>query len=449
MKKLRVIAAVLFLVCMVFATPSSAMINIDFGRAAGKISDFVTKVSENVQKVVEPIAEKYQTIKKGLKGAIESSEKIKKAKEFYKNTKEKIDDVKKTVDDAKQVVSDAKNTASGVLSDAKNAKDKAENAYKKAEDAKKQAEAVATLKESKDALTKLEKEQSDYVSAEKQRIDAQIKVLEDNNNTLSRMGEDEDAEFRKAQMEKNNASIAELESEKGAIERSEKYQSFEQQKSTAKEDIKLKEQEVEKLSQKALSKGKDLGSKAVDKLAGMLSGGDGGYGDAAENNFIAEGNPVGGDLLSQISNNRKKAAGEDTLNAYIDALRIKNNIESNEKTLDELKKSVIETDSQTGALLIETSGIRVQIMHILLDYIKLMSADLKMMTANDMINMPYEYQHKENFNFDDYIFTKKDAQGIKKSKKKLSVSGVKNAVSDIKSGIDSAKDTASSISGQF
>lgn len=442
MKKLRVIAAVLFLVCMVFATPSSAMINIDFGRAAGKISDFVTKVSENVQKVVEPVAEKYQTIKKGLKGAMESSEKIKKAKEFYKNTKEKIDDVKKTVDDAKQVVSDAKNTASGALSDAKNAKDKAE-------DAKKQAEAVATLKESKDALTKLEKEQSDYVSSEKQRIDAQIKVLEDNNNTLSRMGEDEDAEFRKAQMEKNNASIAELESEKGAIERSEKYQSFEQQKSTAKEDIKLKEQEVEKLSQKALSKGKDVGSKAVDKLAGMLSGGDGGYGEAAEKNFIAEGNPVGGDLLSQISNNRKKAAGEDTLNAYIDALRIKNNIESNEKTLDELKKSVIETDSQTGALLIETSGIRVQIMHILLDYIKLMSADLKMMTANDMINMPYEYQHKENFNFDDYIFTKKDAQGIKKSKKKLSVSGVKNAVSDVKSGIDSAKDTASSISGQF
>lgn len=442
MKKLRVIAAVLFLVCMVFATPSSAMINIDFGRAAGKISDFVTKVSENVQKVVEPIAEKYQTIKKGLKGAMESSEKIKKAKEFYKNTKEKIDDVKKTVDDAKQVVSDAKNTASEALSDAKNAKDKAE-------DAKKQAEAVATLKESKDALTKLEKEQSDYVSSEKQRIDAQIKVLEDNNNTLSRMGEDEDAEFRKAQMEKNNASIAELESEKGAIERSEKYQSFEQQKSTAKEDIKLKEQEVEKLSQKALSKGKDVGSKAVDKLAGMLSGGDGGYGEAAEKNFIAEGNPVGGDLLSQISNNRKKAAGEDTLNAYIDALRIKNNIESNEKTLDELKKSVIETDSQTGALLIETSGIRVQIMHILLDYIKLMSADLKMMTANDMINMPYEYQHKENFNFDDYIFTKKDAQGIKKSKKKLSVSGVKNAVSDVKSGIDSAKDTASSISGQF
>lgn len=442
MKKLRVIAAVLFLVCMVFATPSSAMINIDFGRAAGKISDFVTKASENVQKVVEPIAEKYQTIKKGLKGAMESSEKIKKAKEFYKNTKEKIDDVKKTVDDAKQVVSDAKNTASGALSDAKNAKDKAE-------DAKKQAEAVATLKESKDALTKLEKEQSDYVSSEKQRIDAQIKVLEDNNNTLSRMGEDEDAEFRKAQMEKNNASIAELESEKGAIERSEKYQSFEQQKSTAKEDIKLKEQEVEKLSQKALSKGKDVGNKAVDKLAGMLSGGDGGYGEAAEKNFIAEGNPVGGDLLSQISNNRKKAAGEDTLNAYIDALRIKNNIESNEKTLDELKKSVIETDSQTGALLIETSGIRVQIMHILLDYIKLMSADLKMMTANDMINMPYEYQHKENFNFDDYIFTKKDAQGIKKSKKKLSVSGVKNAVSDVKSGIDSAKDTASSISGQF
>ena len=442
MKKLRVIAAVLFLVCMVFATPSSAMINIDFGRAAGKISDFVTKVSENVQKVVEPIAEKYQTIKKGLKGAMESSEKIKKAKEFYKNTKEKIDDVKKTVDDAKQVVSDAKNTASGALSDAKNAKDKAE-------DAKKQAEAVATLKESKDALTKLEKEQSDYVSSEKQRIDAQIKVLEDNNNTLSRMGEDEDAEFRKAQMEKNNASIAELESEKGAIERSEKYQSFEQQKSTAKEDIKLKEQEVEKLSQKALSKGKDVGNKAVDKLAGMLSGGDGGYGEAAEKNFIAEGNPVGGDLLSQISNNRKKAAGEDTLNAYIDALRIKNNIESNEKTLDELKKSVIETDSQTGALLIETSGIRVQIMHILLDYIKLMSADLKMMTANDMINMPYEYQHKENFNFDDYIFTKKDAQGIKKSKKKLSVSGVKNAVSDVKSGIDSAKDTTSSISGQF
>lgn len=442
MKKLRVIAAVLFLVCMVFATPSSAMINIDFGRAAGKISDFVTKVSENVQKVVEPIAEKYQTIKKGLKGAMESSEKIKKAKEFYKNTKEKIDDVKKTVDDAKQVVSDAKNTASEALSDAKNAKDKAE-------DAKKQAEAVATLKESKDALTKLEKEQSDYVSSEKQRIDAQIKVLEDNNNTLSRMGEDEDAEFRKAQMEKNNASIAELESEKGAIERSEKYQSFEQQKSTAKEDIKLKEQEVEKLSQKALSKGKDVGNKAVDKLAGMLSGGDGGYGEAAEKNFIAEGNPVGGDLLSQISNNRKKAAGEDTLNAYIDALRIKNNIESNEKTLDELKKSVIETDSQTGALLIETSGIRVQIMHILLDYIKLMSADLKMMTANDMINMPYEYQHKENFNFDDYIFTKKDAQGIKKSKKKLSVSGVKNAVSDVKSGIDSAKDTASSISGQF
>lgn len=442
MKKLRVIAAVLFLECMVFATPSSAMINIDFGRAAGKISDFVTKVSENVQKVVEPVAEKYQTIKKGLKGAMESSEKIKKAKEFYKNTKEKIDDVKKTVDDAKQVVSDAKNTASGALSDAKNAKDKAE-------DAKKQAEAVATLKESKDALTKLEKEQSDYVSSEKQRIDAQIKVLEDNNNTLSRMGEDEDAEFRKAQMEKNNASIAELESEKGAIERSEKYQSFEQQKSTAKEDIKLKEQEVEKLSQKALSKGKDVGSKAVDKLAGMLSGGDGGYGEAAEKNFIAEGNPVGGDLLSQISNNRKKAAGEDTLNAYIDALRIKNNIESNEKTLDELKKSVIETDSQTGALLIETSGIRVQIMHILLDYIKLMSADLKMMTANDMINMPYEYQHKENFNFDDYIFTKKDAQGIKKSKKKLSVSGVKNAVSDVKSGIDSAKDTASSISGQF
>lgn len=449
MKKLRVIAAVLFLGCMVFATPSSAMINIDFGRAAGKISDFVTKVSENVQKVVEPIAEKYQTIKKGLKGAMESSEKIKKAKEFYKNTKEKIDDVKKTVDDAKQVVNDAKNTASGALSDAKNAKDKAEDAYKKAEDAKKQAEAVATLKESKDALTKLEKEQSDYVSSEKQRIDAQIKILEDNNNTLSRMGEDEDAEFRKAQMEKNNASIAELESEKGAIERSEKYQSFEQQKSTAKEDIKLKEQEVEKLSQEALSKGKDVGSKAVDKLAGMLSGGDGGYGEAAEKNFIAEGNPVGGDLLSQISDNRKKAAGEDTLNAYIDALRIKNNIESNEKTLDELKKSVIETDSQTGALLIETSGIRVQIMHILLDYIKLMSADLKMMTANDMINMPYEYQHKENFNFDDYIFTKKDAQGIKKSQKKLSVSGVKNAVSDVKSGIDSAKDTASSISGQF
>jgi hypothetical protein len=39
--------------------------------------------------------------------------------------------------------------------------------------------------------------------------------------------------------------------------------------------------------------------------------------------------------------------------------------------------------------------------------------------SNDLLNLPFEYEHKEQFNFDDYIFTKEDARGEKKKKSSL------------------------------
>jgi len=454
MKKIQTLV---FAVLFGFAFNAAAQIKVDAGDVGGTAVDIVGGVSLDASKIIDPVAEKYQTIKKGLKGAIESSEKIQKAKEKYEELKKKreaiqqrINDMKakvarakKLVDDAKSTVNNAIGVVKGVADDANKAIKKAEEYKQKAENLKKQAEAVAKLKASKEELSNLETQQKAFVDEQNQSLDAQIKVLNDNNETLEQMGEEEDEQFRKIQIKQNKGSIETLEKQKSDIKTSERYQDFENQKKALQKDVQEKEKLVEQITNKLAAKGSKLADKAAGKATAavdsLLSGQSKEY-DAISSKFFIPANEVeGGEILSQVIKERKKEAGKATLKAYATAMRIKSNLEVNQKALDDLKEDVAGTDSQTGALLIETSGTRVQIMHALLDYIKLMSAELKMLTANDLMNLPLRYEHKKEFNFDDYVFTSDDAKGIKKSKG-LSISGIKSTISDTKNTISQTKD---------
>ena len=416
MKKIFNIAVVLFAICFSFS--AEAQLVVDFSGIAGDISQWVSKISENANEIVKPVAEKYETLKQAVAGAKESMEVVKKAKEKFEAAKKKIDEAKAKYEEVKGKVDKLKEKAEEVKGKVETAKSKTEEAAEKGKQAKEQAEAKAQYLDAQEKLKELQEERQKYIDDETSKYKANIEALQYNNKVYEQKIKEETEEgfvgvspYQK-NIEENEAIIAGMAEEIEAIPESDPVKAYDEQIAAQEEILAERQKEMEAIMEKVKSVGLVAGTAAISILGGLLTGKDSQlYAKTMETNFVPEGEAAGGELMSKIAKNRKEAAFEDTMEAYKMALQIKQQLQENSDMVEDLYQESAGVESSTGAILTETSGIKVKTMKNMLDFLKLQIAEMKMETALDMLDAPYEARLVENINFDDYVFTQEDATG--------------------------------------
>lgn len=407
-------------VCSMALLSSSAraQIVVDFGSIGSDVSNFVTKISENVTQIVQPIADQYESIKKGIQGAVEASDVVKQAKEKFEEGKKKIEEAKKKAEEYKAAAEKAKKLAEDTKSKVEKAKSGVEGAAEKAKQMKAQAEAKAQYLTVQNELNDLREERQRYIDDENAKYDANIEALK-YNNEIYRQKKAEDASSGEdntydADIERNNEEIEFLEEEKAVIMESETVKKYDSDIAAKEETLKKSEEDMKAITAKAVAVGTMAATTLASSLGGILGGkGAAAYDEVANKNFAPEGEIAGPEIMEKLAAQRRQMAAKDTIQAYITALEIRQQKIDNDEMIEQLKTDMAEVEDAKSSILTETSGIRVKAMKNILDFIKLQLAELKMETSLDMLNVPYEYKRKTNFNFDDYVFTKEDATGEK------------------------------------
>ena len=477
-KRLLYKTAFVFLITLMMPHSSSAVINIDFGATAAEINAWITRISENATKAIQPVVEQYQSIKKGIHGAIESSEAIQKGKELYEAGKEKFQEAKKAYSETKKEVDKYKGEIEAGKAEVEQLKQEAESKVQEVQaEQKKVEEKKASLQEE---LSKVKEEREQYLQDEKASLEADIKTLEDNIAVYKQAEAQKGIEdpLVAQQVKESESQIAELKKVMAELPSSDAVREYDTQ--------------IESLEAQISDKNDQIAAIAIT-IGGLVAGTVGGtvknavqnalrskseaaYAKAIDENFIPEGAIPGGEALDKIARNRRIEALKATLDAYEAAIQIKQNMAKMEEQAEENRKKAAEMEDMKGRGSMEVSGIRVEAMQNFLDTIKLMTVELKMQTALDMMSVPPEYQYKSKFNFDDYIFTEDDAKRITKKNGSLIDKGkdlvnkgndlvnkgkeainkgtemmndVKDIGSDVKEAVGGVGDSVKSVQDQF
>ena len=447
MKKIAILTS---LTTLFISTSALAQLTVDFGSIGSDITNGISVISDNVTETVKPIAEEYESMKKGIKGTIESAEVVKKAKEQVENAQKKIAEAKEKYNKYKGTVDQAKSMADNAKKDAEEAQKKAQEAQKKAEQMKEQAEAQAAYVTAKTELDKLKEEKQKFIDDEKAKFTANIKALEQNNVVYKQKIDenisdiaDEQTKSYEEMLKKNEEAIAYLQKEMNEIENSETVKELDESIAQKEEAVAEKQKEMEaKAKEKAAVIGAMDGGVAISMIGGLFSGDNkAAYDNVYKESFIAEGEAPGGEAVSRIMRKRKVEAMNDVIDAYIVAFEMKQQWLEKNKMKDDLSKEMAKSDDSKTAITTETSGIRVRAMKNILDFLKLQAAEMKMLTAVDRLDVDYVGKSKAAFNFDDYLFTEEDAKG---TKNKSLIDQAKDAKKNIEDAVDSGKKTAES-----
>lgn len=401
---------------------ANAIVGLDPGENVTQVVESIGKAVETAEQKVQPVVRKYKSIKTGIKSAIESSEFIQKAKEAYKKTqelKDKAEETMDTVNETKDSTMNAYDEAKGTYDEAKGKVDEAKEAADKAKAMKEQAELSTTLKGLKKDLENTKKEYEEYITVETAKLNAQIQSLTNNNSKLQKMAEEEngDVETASFQIQQNKQKIKELQEQISSIEYSEGAKKLKDRQAEIEEKIAEKEQQIAELTTQLATYGLAAAGMVSGAIQACLDSRGIAWNKFKVNNFLKDGEVIGGQAYDRLKKNYIENAQKDTIEAYLTALEVKNNIASYKEKQKELTDGVLKTESSGSAVLIESSGIRAVNMRMLLDTIKLQIAEMKMETAVDMTNLSIDdisgYSPPEVFTFDDYIFDPNDPDGKK------------------------------------
>ena len=403
---------------------ANALVGVDLGEAVGQVGKTVSKVVEDAEQKVQPVVRKYKSIKTGLKSAIESSEMIKKGKEMYEKAQELKDKAEETMDtfnETKDSAMNAYSEAKGTYDEAKGKYDEAkamgEDAADQAKAAKEQAQLSTDLKGLKEDLEKVKKEYAEYISVETSKINAQIQSLTQNNSMLQKMAEQEDGDTESAalQLTQNNQKIKALQEQLAGLEQSKGAKELQERQAEIEAKIAEKEQQIAEMATTLATYGLAAAGMVAGAVQACLDSKGMAWNTFKVDNFLQAGEAMGGKAFDRLKNKYIEVAKKDTIDAYLTALEVKNNIEATRQKQKELTDGVIKTESSGAAVSIESSGVRVANIRMLFDNIKLQIAEMKMETANDMMNLPVEdivgYTPPEIFTFDDYIFNPNESEG--------------------------------------
>jgi len=386
-----------------FTSTADAQLKLDFGRLANKVTDMVGRISgiaADVQKQVEHV----KTYLKSLDGAKEGLAKIKKLKDDAQAkiaaVKDKIDStISQVKDTAAAVTSKVQETAASVKSQVQNAMDTAQSNIQGA---------TGPAQELITAQTSLARSKSECEAKIKNleaTRDASINKYKENNKVLeeklSTNPEYKDGIL--ARIEENNKKIAELEEDcaKTVAQTRAVHDEINQQYEEKINQLKSAAMNVDPLS----NINADSAKKA---LSGMFGGDAGGaMNEIIANNFYAAGEETSSDRNAEISNYRRDTLLKDTSEVLTQASKIMSAGDSEIEYAKNLQNNVqtLETDAaKLMAVLSQNLGVS----KVLIKYARLLVADMKMITAKDMISLDKKLNNYNKdvtiFNLDDYEY---------------------------------------------
>lgn len=428
MNKLFCYIMAISLLSLTAISPALSQVKFDITATSGKVTETVSEWGGNAKKAMDENATLQTLISYG-KAAKEAMANLKDLKALAEQT---VGDVTSSVD---QVKNDAMGMAGDVSGEINGVAGAATGAVGGAAAKTQSAQELLKVQNEK---KELEAKVNEEIATQQAEVSGKVKALEDNNANLQKMIKDNPAKKTEydamivandKQISDYNASLKQISDSVGA------------QYSSQLADIDTK---IATAKAKASEDATAALSAGADKLKGML-------GDAATaeelnktiaKNFVGANEPVNEENRKRIDINRRAAQVVDTIGALNAALNIKKGLDANDEKTDKTKDKA---DTSEGASSSVTMDIQLKIenMKALVKYTKLLVADMKMRTANDMAGLSrYKLRDPEKdvtqFNLDDYKYKSSEC-GKEKKKKGLSIDNIKDKAKSAKGTLNDAK----------
>lgn len=407
-----------------------SQVKFDVTATSGKVTETVSEWGGNAKKVMDENATMQTLISYG-KAAKEGVANLQALKEMAEQTAGDVtSSVNQVKDEATGMAGDMTGEINGVAGTASGAVGGAVGgATAKTQSAQ---ELLKVQNEKKELEAKIQEE----IATQQAEVSGKVKALEDNNANLQKMIAENPAKKTEydAMMVANDKQIADY---NGSLKQISDSVGSQYSSQLADLDTKIATAKS-KASEDALA---GLSSGA-DKLKGML-------GDAATaeelnktiaKNFVGANEPVNEENRLRVDKNRRATQVTDTIGALNAALNIKKGLSANDEKSDKTKEKA---DTSEGASSSVTMDIQLKIenMKALVKYTKLLVADMKMRTANDLAGLSrYKLRNPEKditqFNLDDYKYKSSECG---KEKKKKGLDGLKDTAKSAKGKISAAK----------
>lgn len=415
-------------VCFV-ATSSMATIKFDVTNPMTSITEQVGKVqgiATDTQKQLEHV----KTYQKMLDGAKEGMKKFNELKSQAESVKNKVNDVKNKVNDVKNAAGEVASSATSAVGNTVSSATSVVN-----EAAAGAQNLVSVQNEQAAAKSRYENQVKDLESER----DAQIKKFQDNNEIIQKTINENPAQASALQqsLDDNNAKIKELEQEYQT-----KIDEATQSYKTADAAFSKKLNSLKS----AASNIDPLNNVTADSAKKAISGLFGGNSAAAMNEVIAKNFYAADEADStkrngEIMNYRRETALNDSADVYQQAVEAMSAGEENLEYVKSLQSNAQVTETTPAAVTLDLS-VKVANMKALLKYAKMLVAEMKMATAQDMIGVS---KHLNNYSKDVTAFNLDDYQY--KAKKKSLLDTAKDIKNAAQSTVAAAKDTAGSAMG--
>ena len=400
---------------------SNAQIKFDIPQVAHqavKLPGKISGIAADTQKQVEHM----KTYTKMLDGAKEGLAKVKKLKQSVESKIAEVKDkVTSAISEVQGAIDSAKSQVQGAIDSAKSqvqgaidsAKSAAQGAISQAQNAVGSATsavqgALGPAQELINAQTALSRSKSECDAKIKElesSRDASINKYKENNQILEQdsLANPQNKLANQEQIEQNNAKIAEL--EKSC------QQSIAETKATYDELNKQYEDQISQLKSAATNVDplsnidKDSAKKA---LSGMFGGDAGGaMNEIIADNFYASGEEASSERNGEINHHRRDAALTDTTEVFHQAVKVMSAGDSGLEYTKSLQSNAQVTETTPAAVMLDLS-LKVETLKVMLTYARLLVAEMKMMTAKDMIGLDKKLNNYNKdvtvFNLDDYEY---------------------------------------------
>ncbi len=407
-------------VCLV-ASSSLATVKFDVSNPMTSITEQIGKVqgiATDTQKQLEHV----KTYQKALDGAKEGM-KIKNKVESVKN---KVNEAKSKIDEAKSQVNDGKNAAGETMSSATSA----------VNDATAGAQNLLNVQNEQAAAKSRYENQVKDLETER---NAQIKKYQDNNEIIQKTINDNPSQAAALQqsIEDNNAKIKEIEQEYQAKidEATQSYKTADAAFSKQLSSLKAAASNVDPLK----NVNPDSAKKAISGLFGGNS--NVAMNEVIAKNFYAADEADNTKRNGEIMNYRRETALNDSADVYQQAVEVMSDKGENLEYVKSLQSNAQVTETTPAAVTLDLS-VKVANMKALLQYARMLVAEMKMVTAQDMIGASKHLNNYSKdvtaFNIDDYKY---------KPKKKSLLDSAKDLKNKAQNTVAAAKDTAGKAMG--
>lgn len=386
-------------------------VKVDVTKPATTVMEQGGKVQGNAQDLQKG-AEHVKTYQKMLDGAKEGISKLKELKQQAGDLKTAAGNLKSSVDGA---VETAKSTASS----------------------------LATLDDAQQ-LVNLQTMQAQAKSNYEQQVknleadrDASIKKYQDNNKVIEETiaKNPEQKSVLQPQIDENNAKIKEITDKYQKLIDSSK-QVYERTNASYAEQISSLQSaaaNVDPLS--------NVNAESAKKMVSGLFGGDAGVAmnEIIAKNFYAKDEEESTERNGELTNYRRDTALTDSADVYYQAVQIMSIGDMYLDYVKSLQNNAQVTETTPAAVTLDLT-IKVENMRSLLNYARLLVAEMKMLTAQDMVSLPKKLNNYSKdvtaFNLDDYEY---------KEKKKSLLEQAKDMKKKAEDAVAAGKDIAGSV----